>query len=434
MVPRVRRAVVSLPALPDSAIPLRNVTVTVRPGGTTVFAAPDSRAEAVGELATGAPQEVRAALFGDYTWLSLPWASGSAWIPGEDTDFARSPAYNQVVAAWYESASVLAFRRAVAADLLRLRGADAGQLARLETLSGEALRQLEETLSRQTMPAAALQIRELAARLGLPAPFEFLPVHPSPPAGMATLEFQGFGPTHIAFEQWPFFYEGTRGMNPGVDFFVPEGSPLIAVADGVIVDFRFLAHTQDRSLALRPYLPDPYRAPDGSRVLSNVIVAYGHLTGDPTAELVRIGDEVRAGQIIGTSGWPIYVDEDGSVTVQGNNAHLHLEVHLVTDGERSFGSRQPCNPLLFWSPRLVALQARLAANSAFPPYPPGGQPWGRLGFFTIGCFRTEPADIVWYYEPSAEAQWPAGVYDLNATLAYLRTFKPYLPGGSEDEE
>ncbi|MEP0762883.1 MAG: hypothetical protein HRF48_09130, partial [Chloroflexota bacterium] len=212
VVPRVRRAVVSLPALPDSAIPLRNVTVTVRPGGTTVFAAPDSRAEAVGELATGTPQEVRAALFGDYTWLSLPWASGSAWIPGEDTDFARSPAYNQVVAAWYESAAVLAFRRAVAADLLRLRGADAGQLARLETLSGEALRQLEETLSRQTMPAAALQIRELAARLGLPAPFEFLPVHPSPPAGITTLEFQGFGPTHIAFEQWPFFYEGTRGM------------------------------------------------------------------------------------------------------------------------------------------------------------------------------------------------------------------------------
>jgi len=57
-----------------------------------------------------------------------------------------------------------------------------------------------------------------------------------------------------------------------------------------------------------------------------------------------------------------------------------------------------------------------------------------LGFFTIGCFRTEPADIVWTYEPSAEAQWPAGVYDLNATLAYLQTFKPYLPGGSEDEE
>ncbi len=431
-IPRVRRADTPLPALPDSAIPLRNVTVTVRPGGTTVFAAPDSEAKAVGELVTGAPQEVRGVLFGECTWLSLPWASGSAWIPGEDTDFARSPAYNQVVTAWYESAAVLAFRRAVAADLLSLRGTDEEQLASLDTLSGEALRELEETLSQQTMPPAALQIHDLAAHLGLPAPFEFLPVHVSPPASIAALEFQGFGPSNIAFENWSLFYERTRGMNPGVDFFVPEGSPLIAVADGVIVDFRFLEHEQDRSLALRPYLPDPYRAPDGSRVLSNVIVAYGHLTGDPTAELARIGDEVHAGQIIGTSGWPVYVDEDGSVTVQGNNAHLHLEVHLVTDGERSFGSRQPCNPLLFWSPRLVALQARLAANSAFPPYPPAGQPWGRLGFFTIGCFRTEPEGIVWNYEPSAEAQWPEGVYDLKATLAYLQTFKPYLAGGSEE--
>ena len=183
----MRRADTPLPALPDSAIALRDVTATVRPGGTTVFAAPDSRAETVGELATGTQQEVRAALFGEYTWLSLPWAAGSAWIPGEDTDFARSTAYNQVVVAWYESASVLAFRRAVVADLLRLRGADAEQLARLETLSGAALRQLEETLSRQTMPAAALQMQSLAGRLGLPAPFEFLPVHPSPPAGIAAL-------------------------------------------------------------------------------------------------------------------------------------------------------------------------------------------------------------------------------------------------------
>lgn len=428
----MRRADTPLPALPDSAIALRDVTVTVRRGGVTVFSAPDSGAAPAGELATGAHQEVRAALFGEYTWLSLPWASGAAWIPGEGTDFARSPAYNQVVSAWYESQAVLAFRRALAADLLRLRGGDETQLARLDALSGDALRQLEETLSQQTVPPAALQLHGLASRLGLPAPFEHLPVHTSPPGDITMLEFQGFGPTNIAFENWPVFYDSTRGMNPGLDFFVPEGSPLVAVSDGVIVDFRFLPNAQDRSLALRPYLPDPYRAPDGSRILSNVIVGYGYLTGDPTSELVRVGDEVRAGQIIGTSGWPVYVDEDGSVAVQGNNAHLHLEVHLVTNGERSFGSRQPWNPLLFWSPRLVAFQARLAAHSAFPPYPPGGQPWGRLGFFTIGCFNTELQDSVWRYEPSAEAQWPQGVYDLRATLAYLQTFRPYLVGGDEE--
>lgn len=420
----LRRAVTAI-APPAGAIPLRDVTVTVRPGGTAVYAAPESRADRLGELPAGAQQVVHAVKFGEYSWLLIPWQDGSAWIPGEDTDFPRSAAYTQVVNAWYESEAVLAFRRALAADLLRVRGADAAQLARLSALSGEALRQTEDTLARQTIPPAARQIRDLAEQVGLPAPFEYLPVHTSPPAGIEALEFQGFGPTTIAHEQWELFYQDTRGMNPGLDFFVPEGSPLIAVADGVIVDFRFLADEADRSLALRPYLPEAYRAADGSRLLSNVIVAYGHLTGDPTAELVHIGDEVRAGQVIGTSGWPVYRRDDGTVAIQGNNAHLHVQVHLVTDGEQSFGSRQPFNPLLFWTPRLVAFQARLAVHSVAPPYPTGGQPWGRLGFFTIGCFRTG-ADIVWGYEPTAEAQWPEGVYDLEATLAYLRTFKPYL--------
>lgn len=414
-------------APPAGAIPLRDVTVTVRPGGTTVYAAPESRAERLGELSAGTQQAVRAVQFGEYSWLFIPWQNSGAWIPGEDTNFARSAAYNQVVDDWYETEAVLAYRRALAADLLRVRGGDAAQLARLSTLSGEALRQLEDSLARQTIPLAAQQVRDLAEQVGLPAPFEYLPVHTTPPAGIAALEFQGFGPTTIAFEQWPLFYQSTRGMNPGLDFFAPEGSPLIAVADGVIVEFRLLEDDADCSLALRPYLPEAYRAADGSRLLSNVIVAYGHLTGDPTTELVRVGDTVRAGQIIGTSGWPVYRRDDGTLTIQGNNAHLHLQVHLVTDGEQSFGNRQPFNPLLFWTPRLAAFQARLAVHSAAPPYPTSGQPWGRLGFFTIGCFRTGADDVVWQYEPTAEAQWPDGVYDLEATLAYLRTFKPYLP-------
>lgn len=426
----VRRAVTAI-SPPAGAIPLRDVTVTVRPGGAAVFAAPDGRAQRLGDLSSGTRLQAHAVQFGEYSWLLVSWDTGSAWIAGEDTDFARSPAYNQVIDAWYETDAVLAFRRALAADLLRVRGADAAQLARLSTLSGDALRELEDALALQTLPSAARQVRELADQVGLPAPFEYLPVHTAPPAGIAALEFQGFGPTTIAYEQWEIFYRGTRGMNPGLDFFVPEGSPLIAVADGVIVEFRFLEDDEDRSLALRPYLPETYRAVDGSRLLSNVIVAYGHLTGDPTTELVRPGEEVRAGQIIGTSGWPIYRREDGTVTIQGNNAHLHVQVHLVTDGEQSFGSRQPFNPLLFWAPRLIAFQARLAAHSATPPYPTSGQPWGRLGFFSVGCFRIGPQEVVWHYEPTAEAQWPEGVYDLEATLARLRAFKPYLSDRAE---
>lgn len=417
---------------PANVIPLHQVVVTVRQGGCTVVAAPDGNGEPVGELIGGTRQSVRGVVFGDRTWLSIPWANGGeAWIDGEATNFCRSAAYNQVVDAWYESDAVLAFRRALVRDLLRLRGAEAEQVARVSTLRGDALRQLEDTLTRQTIPPGALRFRELSEHLGLPAPFEYLPVHPMPPASVEALEFQGFGPTTFAFEQWMLYYERSRGMNNGIDFYVPEGTPLIAVADGVIVDFRFLSSDKDRSLALRPYLPDQFRAPDGSRVLSNVIVGYGHLTGDPTSELVRAGDEVRAGQIIGTSGWPVYERDDGTVSVQGNNAHLHLEVHLVTDGEHSFGNHQPLNPLLFWSPRLVAFQARLASHSQSPPYPTSGQPWGRLGFFTIGGFRYDPATVVWEYEPTADAQWPPGVYELDDMIAAMQNYKPYPASGGD---
>jgi hypothetical protein len=165
-------------------------------------------------------------------------------------------------------------------------------------------------------------------------------------------------------------------------------------------------------------------------VLSNVIVAYGHLTGDPTSQLVRVGSTVSAGQIIGTSGWPVYIRDDGSLAVQHNNAHLHLEIHLVTDGQRKFGSRQPLNPLLFWSPRWIAFQARLATRDDPSPYPSEGQPWGKLGFFSIGCFRYEPPSIVWGFEPQRGAVWPEGVYDLDNMIKLLSAFAPYPVDGS----
>ena len=88
---------------------------------------------------------------------------------------------------------------------------------------------------------------------------------------------------------------------------------------------------------------------------------------------------------------------------QTNNAHLHLEIHLITDGVNQFANRQPFNPLLFFSPRLIAWQARLART----PYPSSGQPYGKLRFFSVACFAYEPPiPRVWDYEPSREAPWP----------------------------
>jgi len=418
----------------EGALALHDVTVTVRPDGAEVRPRPDSASDAIGTLNGGDPWGALALLFGDHTWLNIPWpqrdSPAGGWIVGENTDFSRSAAYNQVAAAWYESEAALGFRRALARDLLKVGGADPAQLAQVDALQGDSLRRVEERLTRQAVPPGYVEFWQMQDRLGLPDPFDVLPVQTAPPAGIDALEFSGFGPTLFAFENWQVFYDSTRGMASGVDFIVPEGSPLIAVADGVIVDFMFLTNPAEKSLALRPYLPDRYRKADGSRVLSNVIVGYGNLTGDPTAQIVRVGDEVRAGQIIGTSGWPVYTRDDGGVEIQANNAYLHLEVHLVTDGQQNPGSGLPFNPLLFWTPRLVALQARLAMHSGRPPYPSGGEPFGRLGFFTIGCFRYTPPTVVWEYEPSREAVWPDGVYDLTGMIALLNTFAPYPLDGS----
>jgi len=401
------------------------VTVTVRPGGATIHVLPDASSDLRGILDDDTRIETRALVFGDYTWLMISWQGYTAWIAGEHTDFARSPAYDQVVDAWYESDAVLAFRRALACDLLRARNVSADRLSSVEALHGDALRRLEDTLTLHPLPAAVTQFWQLADQLGLPAPFSYLPVHTTPPALIPWYEFAGFGPNTFAFDHWQLYYEHTRGMHSGVDYVVDEGSPLIAVADGEIVEFPFLSDPAERSLALRPYLPEPARYADGSRVLSNVVVGYGHLTGDPTTILVRPGDSVQAGQIIGASGWPVSTMDDGTVAVQRNNAHLHLETHLVTGDAQPFGSRHPLNPLLFWEPRLIAFQARLASHAGQPPYPSGEQPWGRLGFFSVGAFSYEPPGIVWHHDPQPGAIWPPGVYDLPNLIVWLNTLTPY---------
>lgn len=412
-------------------LPLSNARITVRPGGVNVRQDPSLQAFKLGELPEGTQRSVRGLLFSDYTWLTTGWPQetdpGQGWIAGEFTDFSRSSAYNQASQAWYESDDVLSFRRALVRDLLRVRGGDPTKLSQVDTMRGQELRDLEASLTAPTVPASVNKFWQMRDTLGLPDPFEYLPVHPTPPSHLEAMTFDGFGPNNFAFQNWELYYQATRGMHGGIDFNLPEGAPLIAVADGQIVPFTFLGTPGEQSIALRPYLPDRYRKPDGSRVLSNVIVGYGHLTGDPTSHLVQPGSVVQAGQIIGTSGWPLYVKDDGSLGIQVNNAHLHLEVHFITDGQQALGSFTPFNPLLFWSPRLVAWQARLAER---PPYPTSGQPWGRLGFFSVGCFSYSPATVVWQYTPTRDAPWPQGVYDLDGMLGFVQTFAPYRTDGS----
>lgn len=420
-------------ATPEGFLPLGGISVTVGEGGTSARAEPSLEADTLATLPEGTRRETDGLVFGEFTWLRTPWEgpeADDAWIPGEETDFPRSAAYNEVSGAWYESAAVVAFRRSLVRDLLRVRGANRERLAEVDTLSGEALEDLEVSLTRETIPPLYHDFWAMQLHLGLPDPLAYLPVQTSPPAGIEAIGFHGFGPTTYALDNWMVEFEQTRGLHPGVDYLVPEGTPLIAVADGVIVDFPFLPDPAARSIALRPFLPEKYVRADGSRVLSNIVIGYGHVSDG--APIVQIGQEVRAGEIIGSSAWPRVTLEDGTVFEQRNNAHLHLEVHFVTDGTSRLDASTPVNPLMLFTPRLVAWQARLATQHNGPAYPSDGQPFGRLGFFSLGAFSFEPDTIVWNHQVTRSEPWPEGVYPLDGLIEWGRSFEPYpLDGSSE---
>ena len=141
-------------ATPEGFLPLGGISVTVGEGGTSARAEPSLEADTLATLPEGARRETDGLVFGEFTWLRTPWEgpeADDAWIPGEETDFPRSAAYNEVSGAWYESAAVVAFRRSLVRDLLRVRGANRERLAEVDTLSGEALEDLEVSLTRETI-------------------------------------------------------------------------------------------------------------------------------------------------------------------------------------------------------------------------------------------------------------------------------------------
>ena len=80
----------------------------------------------------------------------------------------------------------------------------------------------------------------------------------------------------------------------------------------------------------------------------------------------------------------------------------------------------------------MAWQARLATQRNGPAYPSEGQPFGRLGFFSVGAFDTAPESIVWDHRVPRSEPWPEGVYPLDRMIEWARSFEPYpLDGASE---
>jgi murein DD-endopeptidase MepM/ murein hydrolase activator NlpD len=284
--------------------------------------------------------------------------------------------------------------------------------------------------------------------LGLPDPFDVLPTQLDGKA-TARLPVNGFGPNAFAFRNWPNFYRNVDGMHNGLDHLIPIGTPLLAVADGVIVgtehDWPFLGNS-DKCIILWCFMPPSVINPvDGKRMMSNVLVAYAHLSDN---SIVKRHDIVKAGEVIGKSGFP------GSQT---GNPHLHLEVHLLSGDQnlprkvtrhlladyhnaQPFENRAPFNPLLFFSERLVRYHVYQGAKIGFnggPPYPSAQElnnakptslsAWVQAGltldFFTVANYQYQysPQLVIW---EQTSVPWPNGIFDLPTLIERINEYTP----------
>jgi murein DD-endopeptidase MepM/ murein hydrolase activator NlpD len=290
-------------------------------------------------------------------------------------------------------------------------------------------------------------------RIGLPDPFDVSPTLPTT-YDLRNLVVNGFGPNTFSFLNWQSYYRFVCGMHNGLDHIVPAGTPLLAVSDGIIVGTQahwpFLFSKFEQTLVLWPFLPDSVRDSQGRRMLSNVLVAYGHMSNNTS--YVKRHDVVKAGQVIGLSGFPTNQNKDGNPAPETGNPHLHLEVHLLSGDTRlprsigrnpgllrdynrpqPFDTNTPFNPLLFFSPRLVKYHLHQGKKSGFgggPTYPSaaalagrGLGTWPALDFFTISCFQYGSNAIIWNMTPP----WANGIYDLPTLVQRVQQYAAFEP-------
>lgn len=127
------------------------------------------------------------------------------------------------------------------------------------------------------------------------------------PAGPSTWLFgQAYGNTPGAFNYGDEWYSAGQGLHFGIDLSMPCGTPLVAVADGVV------AFADDLGFGAGPH----------NLILRHdalgVTTLYGHLQGYPP---VRPGQTVAQGELVGYSG-----DPDSTCF---SRPHLHFEVRSL---------------------------------------------------------------------------------------------------------
>lgn len=120
-------------------------------------------------------------------------------------------------------------------------------------------------------------------------------------------------------------------VHDGIDLICPEGSPLLAICDGVVIDARAGGWWGKgaRGSAAHP-------VSDGDGIVQirctvnagpfrkGLVFAYGHAEHAS----VRVGQTVRAGQLVAKAGF-------------ANAPHTHFMVHDETEGLRGVGDRDP---------------------------------------------------------------------------------------------
>lgn len=229
--------------------------------------------------------------------------------------------------------------------------ANDGRVATLEDSSSEAAAVADERDSDRTSEAAAdasaadtnSAVDATSTPTAYPGSREPLPTPSVPdlPTGLTTpaapyFSFsRPFGP-ELETRASRFYPYGTDAggeylLHHGVDIGNPDGTPILAVADGTVVyagtDLEEQWGPQTDFYGHLVVVRHDAQAEDGT-----VHTLYGHLT----SLLAEAGDEVLTGDVLGTVG----------MTGVALGPHLHLETRLVAD---EYGTTR--NPELFLAPR-----------------------------------------------------------------------------------
>ena len=158
--------------------------------------------------------------------------------------------------------------------------------------------------------ASALPRTPVAAQPARPFSLPFN----TPPGPSTWFVGQQYGNTSGAYNLGKYWYAAGQGLHFGIDFPAPCGTPVVALADGVV------EYADALSFGSAPHNVIISHGDLGYTVL------YGHLLTRPT---VVPGQPVMRGEVVGQSG-----DPDETCT---SRPHLHLEV-------RSMDHRTAYNP------------------------------------------------------------------------------------------